>query len=92
MQWVNRGLLWKAILCIVLAVALFALELSTRPAGIITLLTTCVVCLVTTAVNALSFVELLRDRAEYLALDFGSLDVYIERGTIAYSPSTLTFD
>jgi hypothetical protein len=92
MQWVNRGLLWKAVLCIVFGVLLFALELSKYPAGIITLIVTCLVCLATLAINVLTLIELIRDKAEYAALNFSALDVYIERGTISYTPSALTYD
>lgn len=92
MQRVNADLLWKAVCSIILAVVLFALGLGRYPAGLFTLC----VCVLAAALSLYfsldSLAVLSSARQKYEALDFRSLNRYIERGTIKYSQSTLTYE
>jgi len=92
MQIVNNSFLWKAVLAVVFSLALFILELGKHPAGFFTLIAVCLIALASIFFCADSFLILADAKAQYRALDFDSLNRYIERGTINYESSTLTFD
>jgi len=92
MQTVNAGLLWKAIVLIIFALILFILELRKHPAGIITLIITVFIVALSIFLCIDSLIILAQTKAEYSSLDFSSLSRYIERGTIKYQYSTLTFN
>jgi len=71
---------------------LFSLELTKHPAGIITLILVCLIALVSIFFSIDSIVVLSDAKLDYGALDFYSLDRYINRGTITYETSTVTFN
>lgn len=91
-QGINAGLLWKAVALIIFAVVLFMLELGKHPAGKVTLLLALIVCAASLFLAAHSLALLAGVRQAYVALDFSSLNRYIERGAIRYKFSTLTYD
>jgi hypothetical protein len=92
MQKVNSMLLWKAIIVIIFCLLMFILKLSECPAGKITLLFVLLIAAASLFFAADSLLVLLLSRKEYAALDFRSLNRYIERGAIKYTRSTFTFD
>jgi hypothetical protein len=92
MQQINARLLWKAVLIIVFAAVLFLLELGKHAAGLFTLIIVMIIVALSVYGAAGSLTQLAAARQQYSALDFGSLNRYIERGTIKYSFSTLTYD
>ena len=92
MQQINTRLLWKAVLIILFAAVLFLLELGKHAAGLFTLIIAAIIAVVSVYFAADSLARLVAARQEYSALDFGSLNRYIERGTIKYSFSTFTYD
>ncbi|GHT72146.1 hypothetical protein FACS1894110_26490 [Spirochaetia bacterium] len=92
MQRINAALLWRSIWIIVFAVFLFLLELGSHAAGLFTLIVSGIVAAGSLVFSVASALELAAIRVTYRALDLSSLDRYIERGTITYTPSTLTFD
>ena len=92
MQVINSGLLWKAVLAIVFALALFFLELGKHPAGLFTLVIAVIIAAASVFFCVDSLVLLAEARQIYSGLDLGSLNRYIERGAIKYQYSTLTYD
>jgi hypothetical protein len=91
-QVVNRGLLEKALYVIVFAVVFFILELRDHPAGLFTLFVTAILS-IHGLISSLGSISVLWDiRGKYSALNLSSLNRYIERGTITYKFSTLTYD
>ena len=92
MQIVNDGLLWKAIAAILFALVLFLLQLGKFPAGIVTLIITAVIAALSVWFCIGSFIIFADIREAYLNLDISSLNRYIQRGTINYSQSAITFD
>jgi len=92
MQVINSGLLWKAVLAIVFALALFFLELGKHPAGLLTLVIAVIIAVASVFLCADSLVLLAEARQKYSSLDLSSLNRYIERGAIKYQYSTLTYD
>ena len=92
MQQVNTRFLWQAVTVIVLAVLLLLLDLKRHIAGIVTLCVSLVFSLAACITSVLGIVELMQLKAKYASLDLTSLNRYIERGTISYEYSTLTFD
>ena len=92
MQVINAGLLWKAVTLIIFAVVLFLLELGKHPAGKITLLLALIIGAASLFFAAHSLALLAGVRSAYTALDFSSLNRYIQRGAIQYKFSTLTYD
>jgi hypothetical protein len=92
MQQMNNILLWGAMSSCIFTVVLFALELHVHAAGVITLVIVLLVSALTAGFTVVVFSELIRIKAWYTGLDFSSLDRYIERGTITYTFSTITYD
>jgi hypothetical protein len=92
MQGINAGLLWKAVTLIIFAVVLFLLELGKHPAGKFTLILALIIGAASLFFAAHSLALLAGVRSVYTALDFSSLNRYIERGAIQYKFSTLTYD
>lgn len=91
MQGINAVLLRNALVVIVCALVLFILELWQYAPGIITLLTSAGISAAGLFFSAGSVLTLYGARLEYAALDLSPLDRYIERGTIAYTPSTASY-
>ena len=92
MQVVNDDLLLKAILVIIFSLVLFLLRLGSYPAGIITLIISVIIFGLSVWFCAGSFITLTEAKESYLNLDLSSLNRYIQRGTISYNHSSLTFD
>ena len=92
MQGINAGLLWKAVSLIIFAIVLFLLELGRHPAGKFSLLLALIIGAASLFFAAHSLALLAEIRNAYTALDFSSLNRYIERGAIQYKFSTLTYD
>jgi len=92
MQMVNNNLLWKAIIAVIFALVLFLLQINKYTAGFLTLIITVLIAAVSLFIGIDSIVVLVFSRLEYSALDLSSLNRYIERGTIKYQYSTLTYD
>jgi hypothetical protein len=92
MQGLNAGFLWKAIYVIIFAVVLFILELKDHIAGLFTLIITLLLSLVSIVFSVDSILKLSVIRENYTTLDLSYLQRYIDRGTITYTASTLTYD
>ncbi|MCL2879565.1 MAG: hypothetical protein FWF29_04900 [Treponema sp.] len=92
MQAVNKGLLWKAIAVILLALFLYILELNRHPAGPITLILTVIVCAAGLVISVQTLALLAGLRREYSGLDLTVLKRYIDRGTIRFKYSTFVYD
>ena len=92
MQIVNVSFLWKAVFAVIFSLFLFLLELGKHPAGFFTLIIVCLIAFFSVFFCIDSILILSDVKQQYSSLDFGSLSRYIERGTINYEYSTLTFD
>jgi hypothetical protein len=92
MQMVNRGLLGKAVLFILFALVLFILGLRDNAAGLFTLTLALLVFGAGAALAVDSILRLFAARTSYTNLDLSCLQKYIERGTIKYTASTITYD
>ena len=92
MQKINTGLLFKPILAIIFALALFIAQINKHAAGKYTLCIVLLVCAASLFISADSIVKIAAVRNEYTLLDLSELDWYIERGTIAYNYSTAVYD
>lgn len=92
MQRINTLLLWRAVFFIVCALVLFLLELGNHAAGLFTLAAVLLIAAAGVFFSVHSLAILSVARRQYAALDFTSLNRYIERGTIQYRFSTFTWD
>jgi len=92
MQLVNRNLLWKAIIAIIFTLVLFLLELGKHPAGFFTLIITIIITVISVLISVETLLMLINAKAEYSRLEFDSLSRYIQRGTIEYEYSTVTYN
>jgi hypothetical protein len=92
MQGLNADFLWKAIYVIVFAVVLFILELKDHVAGLFTLIITLLLSILSMVFSVDSILKLSAIRENYKTLDLSYLQRYIDRGTITYTASTLTYD
>ena len=92
MQGINTELLFKAVIAILIALALFMVQINKRAAGRYTLCIMVLICIVSLFISIDSIIKIAVLRHEYTLLDLSELDWYIERGTISYSYSTFVFD
>ena len=92
MQGINTGFLFKAVMAIVFALAMFAMQVNKHVAGPYTVIAVLLVSVASVFFSADSLVRVAAMRQSYTMLDLSSLDRYIELGSISYQYSTLTFD
>jgi hypothetical protein len=91
-QDINRDFLIKSIGIIIFAAVFFFLELKNHAAGFVSLILGSVLSVLGVIFSIYNMLDLFFIRGSYLDLDLSSLNRFIERGTISYSFSTLTFD
>jgi hypothetical protein len=92
MQGINIILLRNAIIIIITALIFMGISLARNAAGIITVLVTMVLSAFSAFLSVNAVRSLNESRLRYSVLDLSSLDIYIERGTISYTSSALTYN